>query len=92
MVGLKWPDEMKKLVWEKGIVIPNYPKDIWRIDPFGGVMNFQEHGNRENKYGWEIDHINPVANGGNDDLKNLQPLSWEMNVKKNNRLDFIHMI
>ena len=87
-VGLKWTDDIKKLVWEKGIIIPNYPKNLWRIDYCGGIMHYPEYGNRSNKYGWEIDHINPVSNQGNDALSNLQPLNWEVNVKKNDRLDY----
>ena len=87
-VGLNWHEHVIKLVWEKGIEIPNYPRDTWRLDYCGGVMHFPDFGNRNNQYGWEIDHINPVTNGGNDLLTNLQPLSWKMNDKKGNRLDF----
>ena len=45
-------------------------------------MKFNEHGNRFSKYGWEIDHIDLVANGGGDDLNNLQPLNWNNNASK----------
>jgi len=34
------------------------------------------------QWGWEIDHKKPVANGGTDDLDNLQPLQWENNRHK----------
>lgn len=88
MIGQKWPNDLLKLVWEKGIIIPNYPQDLWRLDYCGGIMNFTEHGNTDSKYGWEIDHINPIANGGNDNFQNLQPLNWEVNRKKSDRLDF----
>jgi 5-methylcytosine-specific restriction endonuclease McrA len=36
----------------------------------------------ETEYGWEIDHIRPVSDGGADDLENLQPLQWENNRYK----------
>ena len=32
--------------------------------------------------GWEVDRINPIANGGGDELANLQPLQWENNRSK----------
>jgi hypothetical protein len=33
-----------------------------------------------------VDHILPVANGGTRELSNLQPLCWQCNKKKSNRL------
>lgn len=36
-------------------------------------MKYIEHGNRESDYGWEIDHINSISNGGTDNSRNLQP-------------------
>ncbi|MCF8239512.1 MAG: HNH endonuclease [Saprospiraceae bacterium] len=45
-------------------------------------MKFTDHGDRTSDYGWEIDHIRAVSNGGNDDLENLQPLHWRNNAAK----------
>jgi hypothetical protein len=80
--GRHWTGEVILLFWAKGRKIPGRTAAVWRKDKCGMWMKFSEHGNRQSKYGWEIDHINPVSNGGRDDLGNLQPLNWVDNVNK----------
>ena len=72
----------KAIVWSKGRVIPNYDSKVWRWDTCTTVMKYSDHGNTEAKYGWEIDHIKPLAMGGLDNIDNFQPLQWENNRKK----------
>ena len=69
-------------VWQKGRLIPNYDPAEWRWDVFGNVIRYADYGNRDSKYGWEIDHIVPVADGGTDHISNLRPLQWSVNASR----------
>lgn len=76
-------DENTKVrVWRKGAVIPGYDPATWRRDEFGYAMSFQNYGDRTSAYGWEIDHVIPVSQGGSDDLGNLRPLHWRANTTR----------
>lgn len=86
--GGNWTAQQKKSVWEKGMTIVGYSKDIWRRDKCGKNMRWSEHGNRNSTNGWEIDHIDPVSNSGDDALSNLQPLQWENNADKSDKLNW----
>ena len=86
--GNGWTPEAIKAVWQKGTPIQGYDSSIWRRDKCGSAMKFSEHGNRQSEYGWEIDHIDPINNGGNDYLNNLQPLNWVNNAKKGDTLNW----
>ena len=79
---------LKQSVWAKGEIIPNYPPSIWRWDKYGKVMKYNKHGNTNSEFGWEIDHIYPLAFGGSDDIHNLQPLQWKNNRAKSNSLNW----
>jgi len=42
----------------------------------------ENYGSRHDEGGWEVDHSNPRANGGTDNMRNLHALCWECNVDK----------
>jgi len=70
-------------VWTKGQIVPGVDPTVSRKDSCGAWINYSEYGvTTENGSGWEIDHIRPVAQGGNDNIENLQPLQWENNRHK----------
>lgn len=76
---MSFTNEMIQAVWEKGFVVSGYDPDIYRKDQCGAWIKRDMYGNRQNSFGWEIDHISP---GGEDILSNLRPLQWQNNVDK----------
>ncbi len=77
------------MVWVKAAAISGRDYTVWRKDSYGNIIRFNAYGDVNSKFGWEIDHIVPKAEGGSDDIDNLQPLQWEANRAKAARLGFL---
>lgn len=71
-------------VWSKARLSEDHPP--LKMDQFGSLMWREAYGNTNSKLGWEIDHIKPVAEGGDDELENLQALQWQNNRLKDKAL------
>lgn len=78
--------EIIRAVWSKGIVVAGYDYRFWRKDKYGAWIGWEYYGNRNSEFGWEIDHIKPVSLGGSDIIFNLQPLHWQNNSSKQDKL------
>jgi len=78
--GEPFSDAVIEAVWEKARAMGT--SAILRVDAWGWTIVRQDYGNVRSRYGWEIDHVIPVSQGGTDDLNNLQPLQWENNRRK----------
>lgn len=77
--GVPFDNDTVLKVWAKG------KKELWftyfKRDVCGASIEREAYGH-ETEYGWEIDHIVPVSQGGTDELDNLQPLHWQNNRHK----------
>ena len=70
-------------VWNKArYVSTEHENRGLRKDLCGAWILRSAYGDRDNNYGWEIDHIVPTSKGGSDSLVNLQPLHWQNNAAK----------
>lgn len=78
----RYDHQKRSDVWHKGQPIPGVDPNVARKDSCGATIHWTHYGNRDSRYGWEVDHIKAEANGGTDDLWNLQPLQWQNNVAK----------
>jgi hypothetical protein len=74
-------ESKKKEIWDKATRVDGNDDDIFRKDPVGAWIKYDQYGQEED-YGWEIDHILPEAKGGTDDTKNLCAMHWKNNRSK----------
>ena len=85
----KWLPPAIQKVWQKATYVSaENDTNGFRKDACGMWMQFDQHGDRDAKYGWEIDHIKPSALGVSDNMDNLQPLHWENNVGKGDSISW----
>lgn len=73
-------DQRKLAAWSKAMPLIGKDARLVRRDYFGLFIYWHEYGNRKSAFGWEIDHIRPVALGGPDVLDNLRALHWQNNA------------
>lgn len=81
--GDDFPDNIVRLVWNKAGTTMLEPRKT--IDACGSEIRWEDYGNTNSSYGWEIDHIVPLNVKRDDGLDNLQPLQWENNRKKGDK-------
>ncbi|HWR35217.1 MAG TPA: HNH endonuclease signature motif containing protein [Clostridia bacterium] len=83
--GTRFDEAVVQQVWNKGTIVPGYDPNVYRKDACSAWMQRNRHG-MTIAMGWEIDHIIPVEHGGVDSLFNLQPLQWQNNRAKSDKI------
>lgn len=83
--GQMTSEKTKQQVWEKAKPIRGQNPEAWRRDSQGNKIRRGSYGT-QGEYGWEVDHKHPQSKGGSDANKNLQPLHWEANRKKGDKV------
>ena len=82
-VGYLSEEERKVRSWAKLPPHPTIPDA--KIDCDGWIIFWNEHG-KHSPFGWQVDHIIPVALGGTDDTSNLRARHWYGNQSAGGRL------
>lgn len=72
------PKEISKIesAWEKAEPVPGRDPHTWRKDTRGKLIRKRRYGHFE-EYGWELERIVPLAQGGTNDHSNLRAVNWE---------------
>ena len=69
-------------VWSKGEIFAGNDPVFWRKDVCGAWMFRGHFGRKDSEYGWVIEHIKPLSDGGTNDISNLVPVHWENTTRK----------
>jgi hypothetical protein len=69
-------------VWSKGEIFSGNDPVFWRRDEFGAWIFRSHYERKDSEYGWIIDHVKPLSEGGTDDISNLRPMQWDNTMRK----------
>ena len=79
---MRYSEDIVWQVWSKGKVEGGNDPVFWRKDEYGAWLFRSHYENRDSEYGWVIDYIKPLTEGGTDDISNLCPLHWKNDIPK----------
>lgn len=78
------PKKQIEATWNKAATVRGKDPELYRRDVEGNVVYKPSYG-KQSEMGWEIDHKNPIANGGSDHGRNLQILQTAANREKSDK-------
>jgi hypothetical protein len=65
-------------VWRKGKKDDNSGL-VWRKDDCTAWIKYDEYGDRDSRFGWEVDYIDPTKG---DSIDNKRPFHWKNYIAK----------
>lgn len=68
--------------WKNAIPVIGYSPEMYRKDICGAWMAWNKYGDQDSPLGWEIDHIFPIALGGDENGRNLCAMQHQNNATK----------
>ena len=76
----QWTEEELDVIFSKATLVLGE----LRKDASGEYIHRDAYGEAEHPWGWEVDHIKPISEGGTNKLSNLRPLNIPANRGRNN--------
>ena len=76
-------DAIAQQIWQKAAQAGEAnEKKGFRKDTCGAWILKSAYGTQQYPWGWEIDHITPLSQGGFNHVSNLRPLQWRNNAAR----------
>ena len=78
---MNFSEDTLDLIWEKTSKIKGLDERMYRKDACGALIMRDKYG-KINPYGWVVDHVFPIALGGDNKLPNLRAMHYLNNISK----------
>ena len=78
----KFNKRQKNHCWEKAPKRINLNEDEFRFGAAGALIHYDDYGDEDSKFGWNIDHRKPTSEGGTDENSNIRAMHRENNLAK----------
>lgn len=78
---MNFSENILNQIWEKASKVRELDERIYRKDACGALIMRDKYG-KINPYGWVVDHIFPIALGGDNQLPNLRAMHYLNNISK----------
>ena len=75
-------ERQKNHCWEKAPKRSTLNKNEYRFGAAGALIKYDDYGDEDSKFGWNIDHKIPTSAGGDDEDSNIRAMHWKNNLAK----------